>query len=145
MVSPVKLSLVGRACSLTACVPPTLCWGHSLTDMYAYLSLSLGQWSLWSGAGLCRGCLYAARLASVPWVGSGQESIGEGESIEAQCGRLGSNIIKLSMPGLCTRGPVALGLKWAVWRDGSLEVHRRVSWGTVVVLASFVWSGPLWE
>ena len=49
-----------------------------------YLTPSLGQESLWSVAGHCRGCLYTARPVAPRFIGSGQEYIGESSSAETQ-------------------------------------------------------------
>ena len=42
-----------RACIQTSCLPPTHCWGHDMTGVCDYLSLSPKQESLWSCTGPC--------------------------------------------------------------------------------------------
>lgn len=43
---PERLSLMGRACDQTSCLPLTPCWGCSLTSLCSYLPLTPGQESL---------------------------------------------------------------------------------------------------
>lgn len=54
-----------------------------LTGVCPYLSLSLGQESLWSCVGHSGDCLHTARPVALPSVGFIQEDIGKGGSSEA--------------------------------------------------------------
>ena len=97
-------------------------------------SLSLGPESLWSGAGHCRSYLHTARLVAVPWMGSGQECIGGGES--ARCWGVGGSVSKLdseclphwfsqlAMCVLCGAG------------EGNVACQLLSSWGSVPVTAA---------
>ena len=42
VLSPEKLSLIGRACSQARCLPTAHCWGYSQTGVYGYLHISPG-------------------------------------------------------------------------------------------------------
>ena len=77
VLSPEKLSVVGRACSQTSCPPPAHCWGLHRTCVCVYLSHS-------PDAGHYRGCLHTARPVTLPCMGSGQDSSEEGRSTQAQ-------------------------------------------------------------
>lgn len=77
MFSPEKLSLVGGATFRSAvCYQPTSGLGR-LTVVCSYLSLSLGQDSVWSGAGSCQGCLHIASFVILLWLVSGQDVLAE--------------------------------------------------------------------
>ena len=55
---------MGAACIQTRALPPAHCWDHNWPGMCGHLPLSLGQESLRSGTGPCRGCLHPAGLVT---------------------------------------------------------------------------------
>ena len=70
VLSPEKISLIGKACSETQCLFPVHCWSHNWTDVCGFPPLSLEHESLCCGAGLCHGWLNTVRLMAPLWVGS---------------------------------------------------------------------------
>lgn len=109
MLFPEKLLLMGGACSQAHCLPPAQCWGHSLTHVYGYLSLSPGQKALWNGANLCQGCLHIAKLVVPLWMGSIQEHIGGDDS--TTCMEAGSTVLMRFTSWSSEGGDLQLGLR----------------------------------
>ena len=80
--SPEKVSLVvGATFRPAVCYQPTSGLG-GLTVVCSYLSLSLGQDSVWSGAGSCQGCLHIASFVKLLWLVSAKSVL---EETNLQC------------------------------------------------------------
>ena len=125
LLSPEKLSLMGRDCSQTSCLPPALCWACSWIVVCGSLSLSLGQKSLWSSVDPLGGCLHTALPVAPLWMGSSQGHTVGSRTTGEHGGKVGS--ASKVCTGLLWEGTWSRRLAGEMYLQGNLEAGHTVS------------------